>query len=739
MLRPATYNDLEMMLEWRNATSVRRVMLNEHVIDISEHEQWWQKVESDPSKRVLIMQYNNQPVAVVNFFDIDYENASCHWGFYMNPSKKIDNPTRLSIWLKIEENAIDYAFHQLGVRTLFCETLQQNEQVLRLHERYGFQITRHYQQQRRTDTVEVVEMSLQNPKFSVKEIDSTEKISFTFMGSANWDIASTILADSLNQISGIAMQDRHLPYGQYRSYIHNSDSSLYTHQPGFYLFCERLEDLGLSAEIATESISSISERFETYLEDIRLARKGLNGHFLILDLFPLTWKTSTLDGNFWSDDGLFTLLQEMNRRLAELCKELVDCYLISLSSVISQHGQLAASPGKYWNLGKLPYSHAFTTELATLLTKWVLSIKEKTVRAIIVDLDNTLWQGVIGDDGIDGIALGGDFPGNLYTDMQRCLKHFHNQGLMLAICSKNTESIAMEAISNHPQMLLREKDFAARRINWDDKAENIQQLASELSLGLGSIMFIDDSPYERAAVRQRLPHLIVAELPMDPADWPDYLMQHPYLAIRNHGQSNIQRTESLVQRNLVMQKKEQYQDRESFWASFESKICFTPLNKFNQQRILQLIAKTNQFNMTSVRYNASQITSLIDSGYHIYAINISDKFAPEETAGVLITRVNNETGYTVDNFILSCRYLGRGIEPAIFSWLKNQARKNHCTHVDVLFIPTTRNQPAKESLEQEGFVAKGEIYTYTFENNLSPKLANWVTYEDVSYANRHIA
>jgi len=718
------------MFQWRNATSVRRVMLHDHEISWDEHCQWWKKVQTEPGKIILIMLHDGIEVAVVNYFDINREQRSCHWGFYMNPSTDIDNLTRFNIWMEIECAAIDYAFQDLGMISLFCETLLINEHVLQLHKRFGFTTSRHYTHQRDSDTVDIVEMVLKNPNPVVKKNPLTETVQVSFLGSANWDIAAQVFAESHRKISGTIVETLLIPYGQYRSYIHNPDSPLYESEPNFVLFCERLEDFLPSTNSGAEvNHKLLMERFENYLQDIRICRSRLNGSLLVFDLFPLLKPQSFLDENIWSHTGVMSQMSEMNRRLSSLCEELNDCYLLSLSELLLQNGQAHASPGKYWSLAKLPYSHAFYIELSLLLSKWLLAITEKTVRAIIVDLDNTLWQGVIGDDGIDGIVLGSDFPGNLYNDIQRTLQGLQSQGIMLAICSKNTETVAMQAINNHPQMLLRENDFAARRINWQSKSENIRQLADELSLGLNSIMFIDDSPYERASVRQQIPELIIPELPTDPADWPAFLYQHPYLAKLTHNANNLQRGQSLSQRNFEMRKADNYSDITKFWASFETKLAFLPLEPYNQQRIHQLIAKTNQFNMNTVRYTSSQLHELIKSGYQIFGISIEDKFAQKEIAGVLIIEPKQQHRCRIHNLILSCRYLGRGIEAAIYSWLKHKACLQHARQIEIVFKQTERNQPAKESLEQAGFTSTPE-QTYSYSLKSSEPLAHWVTYTE---------
>ncbi|MDH5184419.1 MAG: UDP-4-amino-4,6-dideoxy-N-acetyl-beta-L-altrosamine N-acetyltransferase [Gammaproteobacteria bacterium] len=730
MLRAATQQDLDIMLSWRNAPSVRAMMFNEQEISQQEHKEWWQRVSADASKRILIMQHGGTATGVVNFFAINPEEKSCHWGFYMDPSDAVDNQKRLAIWLEIEQQAIDYAFHELGMNNLICETLLNNTHVIQLHKRFGFIVTRQYQQQRQTDTVEVVEMSLQNPAANTQPSSPTMRI--CFFGSANWDIAARVFADSYQVLSGQHLHYQAIPFGQYRPYIHTPDSPLYQEKPDVCIFCERIEDLLPDLELNGANLAQLEERLENYLQDIRLARKGLHSNFLVFDLFPYSNSLTSLDSSLWQDDGLFSLLTKMNQRLSTLCEELNDCYLVATSQLILQQGQDRVAPGKYWYLGKLPYSQSFYLQLATLLSKWLLSLQEKSVRAIVVDLDNTLWQGVIGDDGLEGIVLGGDFPGNLYTDLQQSLMGLKEQGIMLAICSKNTEAIAIDAINRHPQMRLREEDFVAHRINWQDKADNIQELAREMSLGLGSIMFIDDSPYERAAVQQRLPQLVVPDLPDDPAEWPGFILQHPYLALRHLAAAQGQRGTSLRQRNREMQQAAKHTDKESFWASFESQLAIIPLDNFNRQRIVQLINKTNQFNMTSLRYNGLQLDELIQQGLQVYAINIGDKFAATETAGVLICQREDGKAYTVHNFILSCRYLGRGLEGAIFAWLKHEALRLGYTEVLMYYVPNERNQPALESLLQAGFSRTDNGYSYII-NNTDEALAHWVSYKEIPY------
>ena len=288
----------------------------------------------------------------------------------------------------------------------------------------------------------------------------------------------------------------------------------------------------------------------------------------------------------------------------------------------------------------------------------------------MLDLDNTLWKGSIGDDGKDGISLGGDYPGNIYKDLQSLFLTLKSRGILLTICSKNTEEVALDAIETHPEMRLRANDFVSHRINWEPKSQNIHALSKELNLGLSSFCFIDDNPVERAEVRRNAPDVFVPELPEDPAEWYQYLCNLPELCVTQVNESDKRRSELYKQRVDIQNTQTEFVDRASFIKSLGMEICVEALNSDNFERTHQLFNKTNQFNTTTTRYSKEQLSEwMTTSDYEVLHVRSKDKYSKEYEGVAALVIVKQNDNWVIDNFVMSCRVMGRDIEHVILSKL----------------------------------------------------------------------
>ena len=293
---------------------------------------------------------------------------------------------------------------------------------------------------------------------------------------------------------------------------------------------------------------------------------------------------------------------------------------------------------------------------------------------LVTDLDNTLWGGVIGENGLEGIQVGMEYPGAAYRALQRVMLDLYRRGIILAICSKNNVADAMEALEQHPGMLLRPEHFAALRINWDDKAQNLREIAAELNVGRDSLAFLDDNPVERARISDELPEVTVIDLPSDPSWFAQALQAVPVferLAVssedrergRYYGEQR-QRVES--QRNAT--------SLEDFLRSLQQEVEVAPVTAETLIRVAQLTQKTNQFNLTTRRYSEQKIAELAASSHwSVYSIRVKDRFGDNGIVGVMITHDAGKV-CEIDTFLLSCRVIGRTIETALLSFMVDSAR-----------------------------------------------------------------
>lgn len=521
-----------------------------------------------------------------------------------------------------------------------------------------------------------------------------------FLGSANWDLVGRDFAKRCPANLGLSAEVVLVPFGQQAATLWDADSALRRHPPDVIIFAERFEDLtGANSFRADSTAAPVDDqKFVAYLERLAAARRLLTGIFLVFDLMPVRPYVASLTDTR-------SAIDQLNARLHAACEALPDCHLIRLSSLVTDFGARHADPGKYWHMGRMPFSPAFGAALNEHVLRAVRSLRGQTARLIVTDLDNTLWGGIVGEDGLKGLKLGGDFPGNVFADVQRCLLAFKELGVALALCSRNTEATALEAIAGHPAMILRREDFAALRINWNDKAENIRSIASELSLGLASICFIDDSQHERDLVRQALPEVTVPDLPADPSEWPAYLVRHPFLSFLRVTAEDKGRAQRYHLRARIQEEAKSFANRTEYWRSLDMVLHFHRLGEQNIERTLQLLAKTNQFNLTTRRHQELDLERLQREGARVVPFGLADKFSSPEIIGVLILLLppNHGQPAVIESLLMSCRVLGRSVETAVLGWICEVAKKAGHQELRGELTRTERNIPAQSVYREHGF------------------------------------
>ncbi|MBV9572736.1 MAG: HAD-IIIC family phosphatase, partial [Acidobacteriales bacterium] len=319
------------------------------------------------------------------------------------------------------------------------------------------------------------------------------------------------------------------------------------------------------------------------------------------------------------------------------------------------------------------------------------------------DLDNTLWGGVIGEDGISGIRLAADYPGAAFQEVQRALLDIHHRGVLLAICSKNNQAEALEALNTHSGMLLKPSHFAAMRINWNEKAQNLREICSELSVGVDSLAFLDDNPIEREQVRSQLPEVHVIELTNDPMTFAGAIRGCPLFERLTLSTEDRQRGNFYQAQQERQQLEQKIESREDFYRSLLQEAEIAPLTKATLPRIAQLTNKTNQFNLTTKRYTEQQISEMVSSPeWNCFSIQVRDRFGDNGLVGVAITRLEGKA-VEIDTMLLSCRVIGRTVETAFLSFLAQHAQQRGAEKLQGWFLPTKKNAPASEFYSAHGF------------------------------------
>ena len=386
-----------------------------------------------------------------------------------------------------------------------------------------------------------------------------------------------------------------------------------------------------------------------------------------------------------------SLIEAINRGLVERVADSSDL-LFDVAGLAETVGLADWHDPTLWNMAKLPFSPDFLPLYADHVCRLVAAFRGLCRRCLILDLDNTVWGGVVGDDGVDGIILGqGDPTGEAYLSVQRAALELRRRGVLLAVSSKNEDATARLPFQQHPEMLLTEGDIAAFHANWADKARNIQTIAAELSLGLESMVFLDDNPVERGLVRRLLPQVAVPELPEDPALYARTLAAAGYFEAVEFSAEDRQRA-TYYQHNVKrLELQAQAGDIDAYLASLDMEISFQPFDDMGRGRIAQLIAKSNQFNLTTRRYSEADIERIqADPDCVTLQVRLTDVFGDNGMISVVICRQGGDA-WDIDTWAMSCRVLGRKVENAVLRDLRDQARRHGIRQLIGHYVPTARN------------------------------------------------
>lgn len=416
-------------------------------------------------------------------------------------------------------------------------------------------------------------------------------------------------------------------------------------------------------------------------------------------------------------EGQTHLSGALNRFLAEEIKGRKNVFIWDFERLVSRKGLDNIHDSKMWHTSRNPFKQSAYVHMADDLLKLILSAKGRVKKCVVLDLDNTLWGGIAGEDGIDGVKLGHDYPGNCYREFQKGLLRLYNRGIILALNSKNNEADAIDIIENHPYMALRGRHFAAMRINWDDKVSNLQALAAELNIGLDSMIFIDDNHVECELVRTRLPEVEVVCLPEKPYLIPSVPDSLP--GVENVRLTDEDRNKGEMYRSQIERKKfeKSFDSLDGFLAGLDIEVGIEAADSFSIARIAQLTQKTNQMNLTTRRYTEANVQTFAgDPDIHVFSVSSRDRFGDNGIIGALILRIKGDE-CIIDTFLLSCRVIGRNIEGAMMAFIAEFAKRRGVKTLLGEYIPTAKNKPAADMYEKFMFNRTGDnVYEANLEN-----------------------
>ncbi len=522
----------------------------------------------------------------------------------------------------------------------------------------------------------------------------------------------------------------HAPYGTTVQEA-TSDSGLSRHNPDLTLLLLTREDLHPAFQVPAACIKAedkqdIAEQAaKTLLGIVRQFRDTVGGH-IVVTLLP----EQTPPGL-----GLYDVMAEQSETrwwhgikadiAIRIREELSGVSFLDMDQLVMQVGRDNFFDPRLWYSSVFPFSSDGALAICNAVTSIGASLHLTKAKVIVVDADNTLWGGVIGEDGIDGIALGPEHPGRAFVDFQKRLLSLQQRGFILALCSKNNPEDLNEVLLSHPHQLLKNEHFAAQRVNWLPKPDNLQSIAEELNLGLDSFVFVDDSDYECSAVRHSLPAVDVIQVPSRPTDIPACLDALARLEIVSLTAEDLEKTVMYAQERMRKTQREQLSETggsiDDYLRSLNMKMSVRLDDTASVARLAQLTQKTNQFNLTTRRYTEKDITGMITSErFFVYHFSLADNFGSSGIVGLAIVELSAANKARLDTFLMSCRVIGRMAEQAFLSRVVKHLKTRGIEQLSAEYIPTRKNVLVENFLPDNGFQTSGDGgYTTCLGNTAS--------------------
>lgn len=406
-------------------------------------------------------------------------------------------------------------------------------------------------------------------------------------------------------------------------------------------------------------------------------------------------------------------LSKLNFELFKLSQQYPNLFVCNLAGLSAKYGRnIMFDPSIYvstemiFSLDVLPYVASRTVDI-------IAAVEGNFKKCLILDLDNTVWGGIVGDDGWENIQVGhGLGVGKAYTEFQQWVKKLKNRGIIIAVCSKNDEDKAKEPFDKNPEMVLKLDDIAVFIANWDNKADNIRVIQNILNIGFDSMVFLDDNPFERNMVRENIPGIVVPELPEDPSDYLEYLYSLNLFETASYSLGDNDRTKQyrVEAQRISLQKK--FTNEEDFLKSLNmiSKVeCF---NNFNIPRIAQLSQRSNQFNLRTVRYTEAEIIAIKENkDYATFSFTLTDKFGDNGLICVIILKKLDIETLFIDTWLMSCRVLKRGVESFALNTIVEYSRRNGFKFIVGEYLPTMKNSMVEQHYPNLGFERIGDAET----------------------------
>lgn len=518
-------------------------------------------------------------------------------------------------------------------------------------------------------------------------------------------------------------------YSQIELQVLNPDSEYHAFEPDFTIIFQSTHKLleKYNADAPDSHALLAQER----MAQIDAVASAACGKLIYLD-YP------EIDDNVFGSYGLkvessfIYQLRKLNMLLCEYASTHAGFYLCGISDIQNRFGRKFMFDAAIYTGTEMVLSINALPYVAAKVCDIISAIKGKFKKCLILDLDNTLWGGVVGDDGWEGIQIGhGIGIGKAFSEFQAWIKQLKNRGIILAVCSKNDEQVVREAFTRNREMVLTLDDFAMIVANWDNKADNIRYIQQTLNIGFDSMVFVDDNPFERDIVRRNIEGITVPEMPEDPADYLEFLYGCNLFEAAAYSSEDAERTKQYqVQASRAMERMK-FTNVDDFLESLRMKAGVEPFNSFNTPRVAQLTQRSNQFNLRTVRYDEDDIRRIgADSGYATFAFSLSDKYGDNGLISVVILKKEADGSLFVDTWLMSCRVLNRGMEHFVLNAICDYASQNGFSRIIGEYIPSAKNKIVAGHYSALGFSETDQANKYVLNINDYIKHNNHIVSEN---------
>ena len=501
------------------------------------------------------------------------------------------------------------------------------------------------------------------------------------------------------------------PFDAIELEVHDRNSGLYKFQPQVVVILNSVQALrAVFLRPGTDAFTFV----DTTSERITRVWDAIHSNIpatILQSNFVLPYER--FFGNFDQKvpQSMYATVAALNSRIAENARSRGSVLLCDVESISSWLGRQQWFEDRFWDSAKYLCAQDCQPYVADSVVKIVMASLGQVIKCVVVDLDNTLWGGVIGDDGLDGIQFSAHGEGEAFYRMQLYLRALKQRGIVLAVCSKNEVANALLPFEKHPEMVLRREDFAAFVANWNDKTVNIRQIKETLNIGFDSMVFLDDSPFERNLVRELVPGVVVPELPEDPADYVRAISELNLFETTSFSAEDAKRTELYQAEATRREEQAGFASVEEFLQSLDMRITVARFDPFHLPRISQLMQRSNQFNLTTRRLSEIECKALMENPacLPLYA-KLADRLSDHGLISIVTVETKPDTAtLAIRDWLMSCRVLGRGVETFLMNQVVEHARKLGLARVTAEYIPTAKNAMVKDFFHQFGFekIAEG--------------------------------